>query len=156
MTTTTGGEWNSAREARDLSASGSSRKVANVSTVPSLEKPLLILPKKDKAPVLPSSLPNESALVIDSEDDYGTFHDAETIPDKAHAPMPLRPLSPRRKRVSNSNSGSTRALVASGTTQTTAAIAQSSLFAHTVRGFHLHLRLECQYSVPFVLIATDC
>ena len=81
-TTTTGGEWNSAREARDLSASGSSRKVANVSTVPSLEKPLLILPKKDKAPVLPSSLPNESTLVTDSEDDSDantTFHGAETI-----------------------------------------------------------------------------
>ena len=38
-------------------------------------------PKKDKVPVLPSSLPNESALVTDSEDDSDTndtFHDAET------------------------------------------------------------------------------
>ena len=85
-----------------MSASGSSRKVANVSTVPSLEKPLLILPKKDKAPVLPSSLPNESTLVTDSvvdSDTYEMFRDTETIPNKAHAPMPPNPLSPRRMRV---------------------------------------------------------
>ena len=47
--------------------------------------------KKDKVPVLLSSLPNEPALVTDSEDDSDanqTFHDAETIPDEAHAPMP--------------------------------------------------------------------
>ena len=34
-TTTTGGEWTSAREARGLSASGSSGKTAKVSGVPS-------------------------------------------------------------------------------------------------------------------------
>ena len=59
--------------------------------------------KKNKAPVLPSSPPNESALVI-SEDDSDankTFHDAETISDKAHAPMSPSPLSPRRTRVSD-------------------------------------------------------
>ena len=33
----------------------------------------------------------------------GLFHGAETIPDKAHAPMPLSPLSPRRTRVSGPN-----------------------------------------------------
>ena len=57
------------REARDLSASGSSGKAAKVSAVPSPKKPPLQLPKKDKAPVLQSSLPNESALVTDSEND---------------------------------------------------------------------------------------
>ena len=65
------------------------------------EKPPPLTPKKDKAPFLPSSLPNESALLTDSEDDSAlltdseddsdtneTFHDAESIPDMAHAPMP--------------------------------------------------------------------
>ena len=75
-------EWNSAREARDLSASGSSRRTARVSVVPSPETPLPLTPKKDKAPVLLSSLPNESALLTDSEDDSDTnetSHDAEII-----------------------------------------------------------------------------
>ena len=118
-----------------------------MSTVPSLEKPLLMLPKKDKAPVLPSSLPNESTLVTDSEDDSDantTFHSAETIPDKAHAPMPPSLLSPRRTRVSGPNSSSNvnvnparpphepvRASLASGTTATTA---QSSLLATGLGG----------------------
>ena len=104
--TTTGGEWTSAREARNLSASGLSGMTAKVSDMPSPEKPPLLPPKKDKAQVLPSSLPNESALVTYSEDDSDaneTFHDAETIPDKAHAPMPPSPLSPRRTRVSSPN-----------------------------------------------------
>ena len=98
-----------------------------------------MLPKKDKAPVLPSSLPNESTLVTDSEDDSDAntmFHSAEMIPDKAHAPMPPSLLSPRRIRVSGPNSSSNvnvnparpphepvRALLASGTTQTTATTA---------------------------------
>ena len=119
--TTTGGEWTSAREARNLSASGLSGMTAKVSDMPSPEKPPLLPPKKDKSQVLPSSLPNESALVTYSEDDSDaneTFHDAETIPDKAHAPMPPSPLSPRRTRVSspnlsvNSTSARTRACVA--------------------------------------------
>ena len=65
-----------------------------MSVVPSAEKPLPLTPKEDNAPVLPSSPPNESALVTDSEDDSDaneTFHDAEMIPDKAHAPMPPSP-----------------------------------------------------------------
>ena len=37
----------------------------------------LMLPNKDKAPVLPSSLPNESALVTGSEDDPDAH---ETVP----------------------------------------------------------------------------
>ena len=80
--------------------------------------------KKNKAPVLPSSPPNESALVI-SEDDSDankTFHDAETISDKAHESMPPSQLSPCRTRVSGPNSSSNvrpprepvRALVAGG------------------------------------------
>ena len=48
-TTTTGGEWTSAREARDLSASGSSGKTAKVSAVPLLEKPLPLTHKKDNS-----------------------------------------------------------------------------------------------------------
>ena len=150
-TTTAGGEWTSAREVRDLSASGSSGKTAKASAVPSPEKPPPLPPKKDKVPVLPFSLPNESALVTDSEDDSDTndtFHDAETIPDKAHAPMPPSPLSPRRTRVSGPNSSlnanvtnparpphePVRASVASGTTQTTATTAQSSLVATGLGG----------------------
>ena len=150
-TTTAGGEWTSAREVRDLSASGSSGKTAKASAVPSPEKPPPLPPKKDKVPFLPSSLPNESALVTDSEDDSDTndtFHDAETIPDKAHAPIPPSPLSPRRTRVSGPNSSlnanvtnparpphePVRASVASGTTQTTATTAQSSLVATGLGG----------------------
>ena len=105
-TNTTGGGWTPAREVKDLSASGSSGRAARVSAVPSPEKPPLT-PKKDKAPVLPSSLPNESALLMDSEDDSDTnetFNDAEMTPDKAHAPMPPSPLSPCRTRVSGPNS----------------------------------------------------
>ena len=67
----------------------------------------LMLPNKDKAPVLPSSLPNESALLTYSEDDSDTdemFRDAETIPDKVLAPIPPSPLSPCRTRVSGPNS----------------------------------------------------
>ena len=78
-----------------------------MSAVPSPEKLPLLPFKKDKAPVLPSALPNEPALVTDSEDDSDaneTSHDAEAIPDKARAPMPLSPLSPRRTRVSGPNS----------------------------------------------------
>ena len=76
------------------------------------------------------------------------FHGAETIPDKAHAPMPPSPLSPRRTRVSGPNSSlnanvtnparpphePVRASVASGTTQTTATTAQSSLVATGLGG----------------------
>ena len=64
--------------------------------------------KKNKVPVLLSSPPNKSALVI-SEDDSDaneTFHDAETISDKAHESMPPSQLSPRRARVSGPNSSS--------------------------------------------------
>ena len=67
-----------------MSASGSSGKTAKVSAVPSPEKPSPLPPKKNKALVLLSSLPNESALVTDSEDDSDvneTLHDAETISD---------------------------------------------------------------------------
>ena len=71
-TTTTGGEWTSAREVRDLSASGSSGKTAKVSAVPSLEKPPLLPLKKDNAPALPSSLLNESTLVTVGEDNSDT------------------------------------------------------------------------------------
>ena len=114
---------------------GSSGKTAKVSAMPSPEKPPSLTPKKDKVPFLPSSLPNESALVTDSEDDSDTndtFHDAETIPDKAHAPMPPSPLSPRRTRVSGPNSSlhePARTSVASGTVRTTATTAQSPLLA---------------------------
>ena len=92
-----------------MSASGSSGKTAKVSVVPSPEKPPPLPPKKDKAPVLLSSLPNESALVTDSEDDSDAnekLHDAETISDKEHAPMPPSQLSPRRTRESGPNSSS--------------------------------------------------
>ena len=107
-------------------------------------------PKKDKAPVLLSSMPNESALVTDSEDDTDaneTLHDAETISDKAHAPMPPSQLSPRRTRESGPNAssnvnmdpvrpphGPVRALVAGGAVQTTATTAQSSLLAPSLGG----------------------
>ena len=85
------------------------------------EKPPPLTPNKDKAPVLPSSLPNESALLTDSEDDSDTnetFHDAESIPDMVLAPMPPSPLSPRRTCASGPDSSSTRA------TQTAATIVQ--------------------------------
>ena len=78
-----------------------------MSAVPPPEKPPPLTPKKDKAPFLPSSLPNESALLTDSEDDSDTnetFHDAESIPDMVHAPMPPSPLSPCWTRVSGPNS----------------------------------------------------
>ena len=123
-----------------------------MSVVPSPEKPLPLTPKKDEVPVLLSSLPNETALVTDSEDDSDaneTFHDAETMPDEAHAPMLPSLLSPRRACASGPNSSSTRALVAEVTTLTAATIAQSSLFAHTPTP-----RLGRQHTVPFVLIAT--
>ena len=57
-----------------------------------------------KVPVLLSSLHNESALVTDrgdNSDTNETFHDAETISDKAHVPMLPSPLSPRWVRVSS-------------------------------------------------------
>ena len=130
-----------------MSAPGSAGKTAKVSAVPSPGKPPPLIPEKDKVPVLPSSLPNESTLVTDSEDDSDantTFHSAETIPDKAHAPMPPSLLSPRRTRVSGPNSSSNvnvnparpphepvRASLASGTTATTA---QSSLVATGLGG----------------------
>ena len=91
----------------DLSASGSFGRAARVSAVPSPEKPPPLTPKKDKAPVLSSSLPNKSALLTDSEDDSDTnetFHDAETIPDKVHALMLLSPLSLCWTRVSGPKS----------------------------------------------------
>ena len=107
-------------------------------------------PKKDKAPVLLSSMPNESALVTDSEDDTDaneTLHDAETISDKAHAPMPPSQLSPRRTRESGPNSSlnanrnparpphePVRALVERGTIQATATAAQSSPLAPNLGG----------------------
>ena len=75
------------------------RNTAKVSAMPSPEKASTIDTKKDKVPVLLSSLPNESALVADSEDDSDaneTFQDAETMPDEAHSPMPPSPLSPCR------------------------------------------------------------
>ena len=74
-----------------------------MSVVPSPEKPLPLTPKKDKVPVLSSSLPNESAFATDSGGDSDTnkvFHNAETIPDEAHGPKPPSPLSSRRTRVS--------------------------------------------------------
>ena len=129
----------------DLSASGSFGRAARVSAMPSPEKPPPLTPKKDKAPVLSSSLPNESALLTDSEDDSDTnetFHDAETIPDGLHAHMPPSLLSPRQRCASGPNLSSMPALVANGTTQTTATTAQSSLFAHTVGGIHLPIRLR--------------
>ena len=67
---------------------GSSGKTAKVSAMPSPEKPPLLTPKKDKVPVLLSFLPNETALVTDSEDDSDaneTLHDTETMPGEAHA-----------------------------------------------------------------------
>ena len=67
---------------------GSSGKTAKVSAMPSPEKPPPLAPKKDKVPVLLSSLPNETALVTDSEDDSDaneTFHNAETMPGEPHA-----------------------------------------------------------------------
>ena len=67
--------------------------------------------KKDKVPVLLSFLPNETALVTDSEDDSDaneTFHDAETMPGEAHASMPPSPLSPRRTCASGPNPSRTR------------------------------------------------
>ena len=91
-------------EGGEGSASGPSGKTSKVSAVLSPEKPPPLPLKKDNVPVLPSSLPNESALVPDSEDDSytnETLHNAETIPDKAHAPMSPSPLSPRRTRVSD-------------------------------------------------------
>ena len=78
--------------------SGSSGRTAKVSAMPSPKMRPPLTPKKGKVPVLLSSLPNKSALVTDSEDDSDdneTFHDTETIPDEAHAPMPPSPLSPR-------------------------------------------------------------
>ena len=87
---------------------GSSGKTAKVSAMPSPEKPSPLPPKKDKVPVLLYSLPNETALVTDSEDDSDaneTFHDAETMPDEAHAPMPPSPLSPCRTCASGCTSG---------------------------------------------------
>ena len=114
--------------------------------MPSPEKPPLLTPKKDKVPVLLSSLPNEIALVTDSGDDSDaneTFHDAETISDKAHESMPPSQLSPCRTRVSGPNSSSNvrpprepvRALVAGGgAVQTTATTAQSSLLASSLGG----------------------
>ena len=78
---------------------GSSGKTAKVSAMPSPENPPLLTPKKDKVPVLLSFLPNETALVTDSEDDSDaneTFHDAETMPGEAHASTSPSPLSPRR------------------------------------------------------------
>ena len=91
-----------------------------VSAIPSPKMRPPLTPKKGKVPVLLSSLPNKSALVTDSEDDSDdneTFHDTETIPDEAHAPMPPSPLSPRRTCASGPDI-STRA------TQTAATIAQ--------------------------------
>ena len=113
---------------------------------PKMRPPLT--PKKGKVSVLLLSLPNKSALMTDSEDDSDdneTFHDTETIPDEAHAPMPPSPLSPRRTRVSGPNSSlnanvtnparpphePVRASLASGTTATTA---QSSLLATGLGG----------------------
>ena len=72
--------------------------------------------------------------MTESEDDSDTnetFHDAETTPDEAHAPMPPNPLSPCRTCASGRNSSLARALVARVTTQAAATIAQSSLFAQT-------------------------
>ena len=74
--------------------------------MPSPEKPPLLTPKKDKVPVLLSFLPNETALVTDSEDDSDAneaLHDAETMPGEAHASMPPSPLSPRRTCASGPN-----------------------------------------------------
>ena len=88
-------------EGGEGSASGPSGKISKVSAVPSPEKPPPLPLKKDNVPVLPSSLPNESALVPGSEDDSDTnetLHNAEAIPDKAHATMSPSPLSPRRTR----------------------------------------------------------
>ena len=112
-------------EGGEGSASGPSGKTSKVSAVPSPEKPPPLPLKKDDVPVLPSSFPNESALVPDSEDDSDTnetLHDAETISDKAHESMPPSQLSPRRTCVSGPNSSSNvrppcepvRALVAGG------------------------------------------
>ena len=133
---------------------GSSGKTAKVSAMPSPEKPPPLTSKKDKVPVLLSSLPNETALVTDSEDDSDaneTDHDAETMPDETHAPMPPRPLSPCRTCASGPNSSSTRALAARVTTLTAATIAQFSRFAHSSTR-----HLGRQHSVLFVLLATGC
>ena len=97
--------------------------------MPSPEKPPLLTPKKDKVPVLLSFLPNETALVTDSEDDSDTnetFHDAETMPGEAHASMPPSPLSPCRTCASGPNPSPTRALVARVVTSTAATTAQPS------------------------------
>ena len=113
---------------------GSSGKTAKVSAMPSPEKPLLLTPKKDKVPVLLSFLPNETALVTDSEvdsDTNETFHDAETMPGEAHASMPPSPLSPRRAWAGGPNPGPARALVAGVITPTAATTAQPSPDAHT-------------------------
>ena len=88
--------------------------------------------------------------MTDSEDDSDAnekLHDAETISDKAHAPMPPSQLSPRRTRESGPNSssnvnmdpvrpphGPVRALVAGGAVQTTATTAQPSLLAPSLGG----------------------
>ena len=85
---------------------GSSGKTAKVSAMPSPEKPPLLTPKKDKVPVLLSFLPNETALVTDSEDDSDAneaLHGAETMPGEAHASMPPSPLSPCRTCASGPN-----------------------------------------------------
>ena len=125
---------------------GSSGKTAKVSSMPSPEKPPPLTPKNDKVPALLPPLRNGSALVTNSEDDSDaneTFHDAETISDKAHESMPPSQLSPRRTRVSGPNSSSNvrplrepvRALVAGGgAVQTTATTAQSSLLASSLGG----------------------
>ena len=108
---------------------GSSGKTAKVSAMPSPEKPPLLTPKKDKVPVLLSFLPNETALVTDSEDGSDaneTFHDAETMPGEAHASMPPSPLSPRRTCASGPNPSPTRALVARVIAPTAVTTAQPS------------------------------
>ena len=92
-----------------MSCSSSSGRTAKASAVPSSEKLPPLPPEGDKVPVLLSSLPNESALVTDPEDDSDTnetLHDAETISDKAHAPMPPSSLSPRCICVGGPNSSS--------------------------------------------------
>lgn len=140
------------KDVKDLSASASSCKTAKTTAVAPASAPFPKSPPppprkdRDRVIVQPASLPNESALVTDSEDDSDaneTFHDAETIPDKAHLPMaasspaPPTTTSPasRTTHMSGSNmnavrprppSDPMRTSVASGTTQTTA---QSSLLA---------------------------
>ena len=66
--------------------------------VPSPEKPPPLRPKKDSPS--PTMSPTLQAC-LDSEDDSEaneTPWDAEAISDKAHAPIPPSPLSPRRTR----------------------------------------------------------